>query len=71
MSVSLYDAMSDGRSLGEIIQKGVNFPHLDVAPATTDLVGAEIELVGRDQRESVMRRILGEVRDSYDYVLID
>lgn len=71
LSVSLYDAMSDGRSLGEIIQKGVNFPDLDVAPATTDLVGAEIELVGRDQRESVMRRILGEVRDSYDYVLID
>jgi chromosome partitioning protein len=35
------------------------------------LVGAEIELVNRSGRETVMRRALAPVRDAYDFVLID
>jgi chromosome partitioning protein len=44
---------------------------LDVVPATQDLVGAEIELVNTAQRESVMKRVLQEIRNQYQYVLID
>src|SRR3970040_1686180 len=54
-----------------IIRREVNFPLLDVVPATQDLVGAEIELVNRRGRESVMRRALQPVRDQYDFILID
>jgi chromosome partitioning protein len=49
----------------------VHFPCLDLVAATQDLVGAEIELVGRKARETAMRRAVVDVRDQYDYVVID
>ncbi len=68
---SLYDALLGDASLDEVIRREVNFQSLDVLPATQDLVGAEIELVGRKGRESVMRRLIGPARGEYDFVLID
>jgi chromosome partitioning protein len=46
-------------------------PHLFVVPASTDLVGAELELVSMDGRESRLRAALDPLRDAYDYILID
>lgn len=71
VSPSLYDAISGDRTLDEVILEGVNFPVLDVAPSHQDLVGAEVELVNRPGRESVMRELLGGVRNRYELVLID
>ncbi|MDH3497212.1 MAG: AAA family ATPase [Gemmatimonadota bacterium] len=68
---SLYDALIGDATVTQIVLREVNFPLLDVIPATQDLVGAEIELVARRGRESVMRRVLEPLRDQYDYVLID
>ena len=45
--------------------------NLFVAPASLDLAGAEIELVPAFSRELRLKRALDEVRDDYDYVLID
>lgn len=44
---------------------------MDLIPSHIDLVGAEIEMLEADQRETVLKRILAQVRDNYDYVLID
>ena len=71
LRLTLYEVLIDGRSLPEVISKHVHFPMLDVAPASRDLVGAEVELVSRSHRELIMRRALEDVRDTYDYVLID
>lgn len=71
LGTSLYDALVGERPLMSVVVHGVNFPHLDVVPATQDLVGAEVELVNRPHRESVMRRLLTDVRAGYDFVLID
>ena len=68
---SLYDALLDGRPLSEARIERVHFPFLDVVPATQDLVGAELELVNRPSRETAMRRALRDVRDAYEFVLID
>jgi len=68
---SLYEALLGEAPIAQIIRREVNFPQLDVVPATQDLVGAEIELVSRRSRETVMRRVLAPVRDAYDMVLID
>lgn len=69
--VSLYDALMDAVPLKDTVQRSVNFPTLDVVPATQDLVGAEVELVNWPSRELVMRRSLVELRESYEFVLID
>ncbi|HMC55314.1 MAG: chromosome partitioning protein ParA [Gemmatimonadetes bacterium] len=51
--------------------RGVQFQHLDVVPATPDLAGAEVELVDAPDREHRMRNAVQEVRDEYDFILID
>src|SRR6266498_5988709 len=68
---SLYDALLDGQALSVARVAQVHFPFLDVVPATQDLVGAELELVNRSGRETALRRALRDVRDQYQYVIID
>ncbi|MGJ5640712.1 ParA family protein [Formosa sp. S-31] len=46
-------------------------PNLDIIAAHIDLVAIEIELVDKDQREYMLKRALEEVKDEYDYILID
>jgi len=71
LSLTMYEVLIDGRPMQEVIRHEVHFPLLDVAPASRDLVGAEVELVSRTHRESIMRRALESVRADYDYILID
>ncbi|NND31805.1 MAG: AAA family ATPase, partial [Saprospiraceae bacterium] len=46
-------------------------PNLWVIPSSIDLVGAELELVSRFKREFIMQSLLIDVRDDYDFILID
>ncbi len=46
-------------------------PNVDIIPAHIDLVAIEIELVDREKREYMLRTSLQEVKDLYDYILID
>ncbi len=62
--------MGEAPALSAILRE-VGFRKLDVMPATGDLVGAEVELVDRPNREYSMRQALDPIRTSYDYILID
>ncbi|MBM3899391.1 MAG: ParA family protein [Gemmatimonadetes bacterium] len=66
-----YDVLLDPARIETAIVPSVQFQHLDVLRATPDLAGAEVELVGEEDRERAMRRGLERVRDRYDYILID
>ena len=68
---SLYDMLCDNRPIRDVVVNDPALPYLDVLPATQDLVGAELELVDRDQREGALRRALEPARDQYEYILID
>lgn len=46
-------------------------PNVDLVPAHIDLVAIEIELVDQDEREYMLRKAIEEVRNDYDYILID
>ncbi len=48
-----------------------NSPNLDIIPAHIDLVAIEIELVDKQEREFMLKKSLAEVKDQYDYILID
>jgi len=71
LQLTVYEVLLDGRPLADVVRRAVHFPFLDVAPASRDLVGAEVELVSRARRESIMRGALDGIRKSYDYILID
>jgi chromosome partitioning protein len=67
---SIYDVLIGSSGLDEAIKK-TELPHLDLVPANHDLAGAEIELVGMENRE---RRLAGPLRaaaERYDFVLVD
>ena len=67
---SIYDCMVNSVDPKEVIVK-TSTPFLSVLPSHIDLVGAEVELVGREKREYIMRGIVDQVKDDYDYVFID
>ena len=46
-------------------------PNLDIIPAHIDLVAIEIELVDKDAREYMLKKALQDIKDEYDYILID
>lgn len=54
----------------EVILK-TNTPNLDLMPSQIDLVAAEIELIDKDQREKMLKVALQEIKEDYDYILID
>jgi len=54
-----------------IIQPLPELPYLYLAPSNTDLIGAEVELVGALARETKLKIALEDTVDSYDYILID
>ncbi|MBX6331931.1 MAG: ParA family protein [Gemmatimonadaceae bacterium] len=68
---TVYDALIGECSLSEALARSVQFTHLDVAPATPDLAGAEIELIEHPRRELAMRDAIAPLADRYDFVLID
>lgn len=48
-----------------------NSPNVDLIPSHIDLVAIEIELVDKDNREYMMKEAVKDLKDSYDYILID
>jgi len=44
---------------------------LDLVPAQLDMAAAELELASRVGRETLLRRALADVREQYDYILLD
>lgn len=48
-----------------------NIKNLDLIPSQIDLVAAEIELVDRNEREYMLNIALCDIKDGYDYIIID
>lgn len=66
----LYNSLVEGIPLNDVILK-TESPNLDLVPSTVDLVGAEIELVGLQEREFQMKKVIAQITDKYDYIFID
>ena len=68
---TVYDVLIGHCAADEAIIRAVQFPLLDVLPATPDLAGAEVELVDVPHREIQMRNAVDSIRRCYDIILID
>jgi len=67
---SIYECLINDLNPHEAIQH-TETPNLDLLPAHIDLVGAEIEMINLHEREFKMRNILEQVKDEYDFIVID
>lgn len=67
---TLYHVLLGQSGIQDVVRT-TDVPGLWLAPANTQLVGAEIELVGELARETRMKRAVQKVQDAYDVILLD
>ena len=67
---SVYDVLLGDALIGDVILK-TELAYLELLPANQNLSGAEIELVGVQEREQRLRKPLRQVASNYDFILID
>ena len=67
---SIYDVLIKGDGIKDTITK-TSFSHLDIVSSTNDLVGAEIELVSIMAREYQLKKVLKNIKKSYEIIIID
>lgn len=69
-TISLYDCLVNDTDPREAIVQ-TETPNLYLLPSHINLVGADIELVEKPNREYILRGIVGEVKKDYDFIFID
>ena len=65
-----YDVLVGKKTLSEVLLK-TSIPNLAIIPANLNLVGAEVELVPVQQRESVLKNAIEPYKSMFDYIIID
>ncbi|GHV78965.1 chromosome partitioning protein Soj [Spirochaetia bacterium] len=66
----VYELISGTASLTQVIRP-TEIPNLSVIPASIDLSGAAVELIGQAERDFFLKHALEPVRNTYDFILID
>lgn len=67
---SLYDVYAGRCEISNAL-KMTAVDHLNILPSTIDLLGVEVELVGKEGRESVLYNAMNSIRNRYRYIFID
>ncbi len=67
---TLYDVLVDATEIGDAIAK-TEMEGLHLLPADKNLIGVNLELVGIENRESILRQRLARLHTEYQYILID
>ena len=67
---SIYNILVDEININDVILKTA-YENLDIVPSSIALAGAEVELVSAISREQRMKNAISEIKEKYDYVVID
>ena len=67
---NIYDLMIGQVGVEEVLQKEA-IENLDIIPTSIDLSAAEIELIGVDDKEFIIRNAIAPIKDNYEYIIID
>ncbi|RAV30435.1 ParA family protein [Sinomicrobium soli] len=70
IEVGTYQLLEHTLNAGDAVIK-TDSPNVDLIPAHIDLVAIEIELVDKERREYMLKEAIEDMRDHYDYILID
>jgi chromosome partitioning protein len=67
---TIYHCMVDGVDIEKVIEQ-TPYDYLDIIPSNIDLVGAEVEMIDIEDRETRMKKVLDRIKDKYDFIVID
>ena len=65
-----YELIEGARTANKLIRQ-TNAPNVDIIPAQLDLVAVELEIIDQPKREFFLANALVEVKEKYDYIIID
>ena len=68
---TVYELMLGECSIRESMTKVENIEHLSLIPSNVNLAGAEIELLGINEKEYILKNAVDYIRDDYDFIIID
>lgn len=71
MENTVYELMLDECSIKESMTKVGNIDNLSLIPSNVNLAGAEIELLGINEKEYILKNAVDYIRDDYDFIIID
>jgi chromosome partitioning protein len=70
LSFTVYDLIIGNCSIEECLIENV-YENLSLLPSNVNLAGAEIELIGVEEREFILKKEIEKIRDKYDFIIID
>lgn len=71
LELSMYDVLTSDASFKDVIVESELVQNLFIAPSTMELAGAEVEIIGKENRETILATKIKEVEESYDFIFID
>lgn len=71
LDYSMYDVLTANVPLKDVIIKSELITNLYIAPSTMELAGAEVEIIGVKDRETILLREITSIQDQYDFIFID
>ena len=70
LDFSVYDVLINKKNISDIILH-TDYKNLDIVPSNVNLAGAEIEIVEINKREFLLKESLENIKNEYDYIIID
>ncbi|MBI4654457.1 MAG: ParA family protein [Nitrospirae bacterium] len=67
---SLYDIYNETKNIQEVVQS-TSLDYLKVIPSNLNLIGAEVELIEKPDREAILKHAIEHIRHQYDFIIID
>ena len=70
LEATIYEALIGEKTLKDVVQK-TELDFLELIPSNTSLFGADVELVDVKNREGLFKASLEEIKNNYEYILVD
>lgn len=68
---TVYDLLLEQCSVKDSMVQVPDIPTMKLIASTVDLAGAEIELLGKNEREYILKNNIDYIKDDFDYIIID
>lgn len=68
---SIYDVLTSDVELDDVIRKCELIDNFYAAPSNMELAGAEVELINKNERESILKKKINNLKQEFDFIFID
>ncbi|MCT8977607.1 AAA family ATPase [Clostridium sp. CX1] len=71
INLSVYDLLTSDISIEEVIKKSELVDNFFIVPSTMELAGAEVELIGKSNRENILKSKISKIQEKFDFIFLD